>query len=33
MSKKWYTKEDEELLEELYEIRDALQKLDKKKGA
>lgn len=30
MSKKWYTKEDEELLEDLYEIRDAQQRADKK---
>ena len=32
-AKQWKTKEDEEYLEELYELRAALQKLDKKKGA
>ena len=32
-AKKWKTKDDELYLKELYELRDALQKLDKKKGA
>lgn len=32
-SKRWKTKEDEAYLKELYELRDALQNLDKKKGA
>ena len=32
-AKKWKTKEDEAYLKELYELRDALQNLDKKKGA
>lgn len=32
-AKQWKTKEDEQYLEELYELRAALQKLDKKKGA
>ena len=32
-SKRWKTKEDEAYLKELYELRYALQNLDKKKGA
>lgn len=32
-AKQWKTKDDELYLKELYELRDALQKLDKKKGA
>ena len=31
-SKRWKTEEEEAYLEELHELRDALQKLDKKKG-
>ena len=30
--KRWKTKEDEAYLKELYELRDALQNLDKRKG-
>lgn len=32
-SKRWKTKEEEAYLKELCELRDALQNLDKKKGA
>ena len=32
-AKQWKTKEDEAYLKELYELRDALQNTDKKKGA
>ena len=32
-AKQWKTNDDELYLKELYELRDALQKLDKKKGA
>ena len=32
-AKQWKKKDDELYLKELYELRDTLQKLDKKKGA